>query len=198
MKIADIMKADVEVCVLEDNLAAAATRMWDSDVGCLPVVDESGRAIGMVTDRDVCMAALTRGEPLYQIPVSVAMSKQLRSCAPDATLAQAEEIMRSGQVRRLPVIDREGALVGIVSLADLARRVGPANGRKKRDVSEQEVAGTLAAICAKHGHPVPAEPASGESVQLTPAKLRPTKPKPAQPRRARARPTSSSRRARRR
>jgi CBS domain-containing protein len=187
MRIADIMKADVEVCVAQDNLAAAATRMWDADIGCLPVVDEAGRPIGMLTDRDICMAALTRGEPLYQIPVSVAMSKQLRSCPPDATLAQAEQIMRAGQVRRLPVVDGDGALVGIVSLADLARRIAPGNGRKKGDVSEQEVAGTLAAICAKHGDVAPA----------TPAPAKPARPPRARPRPA-ARPTSSPSRSARR
>jgi len=155
MKIAEIMRADVEVCAVGDNLAAAATRMWDADIGCLPVVDDAGHAIGMVTDRDVCMAALTRGEPLHNIPVEVAMSKEVRACPPDATLAEAEEIMRSGQVRRLPVVDAEGALVGIVSLADLARLAAPEDGNsarkrpdKKRDLSGQEVAGTLAAICA--------------------------------------------------
>jgi CBS domain-containing protein len=169
MKIADIMKADVEICVLEDNLAAAATRMWDADVGCLPVVDEAGHAIGMVTDRDVCMAALTRGEPLHQIPVSVAMSKHLRSCAPDATLAQAEEIMRAGQVRRLPVVDRKGTLVGIVSLADLARLATP-DGRRKRDLSEKEVAGTLAAICATRGGA--RSPAPRPAVSPKPARAR--------------------------
>jgi CBS-domain-containing membrane protein len=167
MKVADIMRADVEVCGTDDNLATAATRMWDADIGCLPVLDEAGRAIGMVTDRDVCMAALTRGEPLHQIPVSVAMSKQVRSCRPDATLAEAEEIMRSGQVRRLPVIDADGALVGIVSLADLARLAAPETGRKKRDLSGQEVAGTLAAICATRLGEAPREPAPA-----TPAKPR--------------------------
>jgi CBS domain-containing protein len=165
MKIAEIMRADVEVCAVGDNLAAAATRMWDADIGCLPVVDEAGHAIGMVTDRDVCMAALTRGEPLHNIPVAVAMSREVRACPPDATLAEAEEIMRSGQVRRLPVIDAEGSLVGIVSLADLARLAAPqnggtgANGRKKRDLSGQEVAGTLAAICAHRGDAEMREPA---------------------------------------
>ena len=124
MKIAQIMKADVEVCGLDDNLAAAASRMWDCDIGCLPVVDAEGQVVGMVTDRDICMAALTRGQSLHEIPVSVAMAREVLSCPPDATLIEAEEIMRSGQVRRLPV------------------------GRKNRDLSAQEVTATLAAISA--------------------------------------------------
>jgi CBS domain-containing protein len=148
MKISQIMKTDLEVCGLDDNLAAAASRMWDCDIGCLAVLDGAGQVVGMVTDRDICMAALTRGQPLHDIPVSVAMANEVLSCAPDATLVEAEEVMRSGQVRRLPVIDSEGCLVGIVSLNDLALLAEREIGRKNRDLSAQEIAATLAAICA--------------------------------------------------
>ena len=113
MKVSQIMSKDVEVCGFDDNLAAAASRMWDCDIGCLPVVDAAGQVAGMVTDRDICMAALTCGQPLHDISVLVAMGRIVRSCTPDATLIEAEEIMRSAQVRRLPVIDSDGALVGI-------------------------------------------------------------------------------------
>lgn len=141
------MKTDVEACALDDNLAAAAIRMWDCDIGCLPVLDGGGQVVGMVTDRDICMAALTRGQRLQDIPVSVAMAKEVLSCSPDATLVEAEEVMRSGQVRRLPVIDSDRSLVGIVSLNDLALLAGHEIGRKNRDLSAQEVTATLAAIC---------------------------------------------------
>jgi len=153
MKIAQIMKGDVEVCAPDDNLAAAASRMWDCDIGCLPVLDTEGHVIGMITDRDVCMAALTRGQRLDEIPVSVAMSKEVLSCGPEATLIEAEEIMRSGQVRRLPVIDSASCLVGLVSLNDLARPGGREMRRRSHDLSAQEVTATLAAIC----HPRRAE-----------------------------------------
>lgn len=148
MNISQVMKADVEICGADDNLAAAASRMWDADIGCLPVLGGGGEVVGMVTDRDICMAALTRGQPLHAIPVSVAMSKEVLSCSPDATLIEAEEVMRSGQVRRLPVIDSDGCLVGIVSLNDLARLAERETGRRSRDLSSQEVTATLAAIGA--------------------------------------------------
>ena len=147
MKISQVMKTDIEICAPDDNLAAAARRMWDCDIGCLPVLDVAGQVVGMVTDRDICMAALTRGQALHEIPVSVAMAKDVLSCPPDATLIEAEEIMRSGQVRRLPVIDSDACLVGIVALNDLARLAGQEIGRKNRDLSAQEVTATLAAIC---------------------------------------------------
>lgn len=154
MKIAQVMKKDVEVIGLDDNLAAAAHRMWDCDIGCLPVLDGGGQVVGMITDRDICMGALTRGQALHEIPVSVAMAKEVLSCSPDVTLVEAEEVMRSGQVRRLPVIDSDGCLVGIVSLNDLAILAEHEMGRKNRDLSAQEVTATLAAICA------PRQPAS--------------------------------------
>jgi len=147
MKISHIMKADVEVCAFDDNLTAAASRMWDCDIGCLPVLDGAGQVVGIVTDRDICMAAFTRGERLQDIPVSVAMAKEVLSCAPDATLVEAEEVMRSGQVRRLPVIGSDGCLVGIVSLNDLALLAQHDIGRRSRDLSAQEITATLAAIC---------------------------------------------------
>jgi CBS domain-containing protein len=127
--------------------------MWDCDIGCLPVLDGTGQVVGMITDRDICMAAFTRGERLQDIPVSIAMAKEVLSCSPDATLVEAEEVMRSGQVRRLPVIDSDSCLVGIVSLNDLALLAEREIGRKNRDLSAQEVTATLAAICA----PRPAE-----------------------------------------
>src|SRR6185369_13648112 len=110
--------------------------------GCLPVLDTEGHVIGMITDRDICMAALTRGQRLNEIPVSVAMSKEVLSCGPEATLIEAEEIMRSGQVRRLPVIDSAACLVGLVSLNDLARLAEREIGRKTRELSTQEVTAT--------------------------------------------------------
>ena len=101
----------------------------------------------MITDRDICMAALTRGQPLHEIPISAAMSKEVLSCPPNATLIEAEKIMRSGQVRRLPVIDSDSALVGIVSLNDFARLSEQEIGRKNCDLNAQEVTATLAAVC---------------------------------------------------
>ena len=146
MNVAEIMKADVEVCGLDDNLAAVASRMWDADIGSLPVVSADGRVVGMVTDRDICMAAYTRGQALHQIPVSVAMSKEIFYCAPDTPLLEAELIMRSVKVHRLPVIDSAGSLTGIVSLNDLARLAGQRTGPKKPVLSAEELARTLAVI----------------------------------------------------
>jgi CBS domain-containing protein len=72
MNISQLMNRNVATCRPEDNLAIAAGKMWDRDVGCLPVVGADGSVVGMITDRDVCMGAYTQGRPLHEIPVSVA------------------------------------------------------------------------------------------------------------------------------
>jgi len=147
MKVTKLMKSNVEVCGPSDSLAAIAERMRDQDIGCLPVLDTGGHVIGMITDRDTCMAALTCGQRLSDIPVSIAMSKEVLCCGPEATLVEAQEIMRWGRVRRVPVIDHAGCLVGLVSISDFARLVKREIGLRNRDLRALGVTATLAAIC---------------------------------------------------
>jgi CBS domain-containing protein len=128
--------------------------MWEHDCGCLPVCATNGetRVIGMLTDRDICMAALFQGRPLRELKVADAMSEDIRVCELDDRPEDVELLMRENQIRRVPVTDSAGALVGIVSLADLARSArGRASSRKPGVVSERDVGHTLAAICEPHG-----------------------------------------------
>lgn len=121
MPVRDLMMQPVTTCHVDDLLSTPAQLMWDRDVGAVPVVDADGRLVGMITDRDICMAALMQGRPPDDIPVRTAMAKQVFACSPDAPIAEAEAIMRDKQVRRVPVIDADGRLVGMLSLNDLAR-----------------------------------------------------------------------------
>jgi len=148
MNVGQLMNKVIETCRPDDTLATAAGKMWDHDVGCLPVVSVEGRVAGMVTDRDVCMAGYIQGRSLAELPVRVAMSKTLYTCRPEDAVIAAEEAMRLHQVRRLPVVDASGALVGIVSLNDLAREAERQVGRKGRELTSHEVSATLAAVCA--------------------------------------------------
>jgi CBS domain-containing protein len=116
-----IMTDAVSSCSPDDTLNAAAQRMWDEDCGAVPVVASDGKLAGIVTDRDICMAAYTKGLPLSAIRVKDAMARHVHTCNPDDTLARAATLMAEAQVRRLPVIDAERRLIGIVSLADIAR-----------------------------------------------------------------------------
>jgi CBS domain-containing protein len=118
-KIDTFMTATLHTCSLGDSLTRAAQIMWDCDCGAVPVVDADGKLCGMLTDRDLCMAAYTKGSPLFAIAVSDVMSKHPHVCTVGDTLAHAISLMASAQVRRLPVVDAGGRPVGIVSLADI-------------------------------------------------------------------------------
>jgi CBS domain-containing protein len=146
MEIIEIMASPVFTCQPNDTLAVAAGLMWDHDVGCVPVIDERGRVVGMITDRDICMAAYTRGVALSQLDVAGAMSSSVLACSSRQTLAEAENIMRLGRVRRTPVIDDVGQLVGMISLNDLAREAMRQKGKKQRELRVEEVAATLAVV----------------------------------------------------
>jgi len=147
MKIAEMMKQEVKTCRAQDTLNAAAQVMWDHDCGCVPVVDAEGHVIGMITDRDICMAAYTQGKPLWEILVEKVMSKDVCACRAEDKVADAEKMMRANQVHRLPVIDAGGHLAGILSLNDIAEEARREATAKKRDVTFAEIGETLEAVC---------------------------------------------------
>jgi CBS domain-containing protein len=147
MRIEQLMAKDVATCAPDDTLHQAARLMWERDCGFVPVVEGADRRVlGVVTDRDACMAAYTRGRPLAEIAVQEVMSKRVRTCQPGDQLAAAEEVMREAKVHRLPVVDEGGRLVGVISLADLACEAARRAGSKRRAVSPAEVGETLASI----------------------------------------------------
>jgi CBS domain-containing protein len=146
MKVGDVMTRDVQVCHTRDRLDCPARIMWEQDVGCVPVLDRDLRLAGMVTDRDICMAAYTQGLLLAAIPVTVAMAHDVASCRAGDELAAAERTMQQRQVRRLPVVDDAGRVVGILSLNDLARAAAGDRLQPTRLVGTDEVLVTLARI----------------------------------------------------
>lgn len=120
MRIDQIMTSPVYTCHPEEHLDAAARIMWERDTGFVPVVDEADRPVGVITDRDICMAAYTRGIPVASIRVWEAMSQKLHSVKETESVGTAESIMRKHRVRRLPVVGHDGAVVGVLSLNDIA------------------------------------------------------------------------------
>lgn len=116
----DVMSRDPVTVQPSDNLSRAAQLMWEADCGSVPVVDGQGNLLGMLTDRDVCMSAYTRGLALHDLSVSGAMSTNLFTCKASDTLRSVMQLMGTQQIRRVPVLDDQGKLVGIVSLADVA------------------------------------------------------------------------------
>lgn len=148
MKVSQVMTTNVRTCWKNESLDHVARLMWEADCGCVPVLDQNGRVLAMITDRDICMAAYTQAQLLGQIPVARVMSHELHSCGPDEELDKVEKTMRSRQVRRLPVVDDEGRLQGIVSLADIAQRAAKNQKRKSgaKQVGFAEVGETLAGV----------------------------------------------------
>jgi CBS domain-containing protein len=143
MTISELMTHDVATCRRDDSLARAAQIMWERDVGCIPVVDERNAVVGVLTDRDVTMACLFQGRPPADIPVADTMTRALVWCTPRETVRAVEHRMAEHRVRRMLVVDDDGCLVGLVSLADLARDFARGGG-----VGDGGVAGLLADVGA--------------------------------------------------
>jgi CBS-domain-containing membrane protein len=151
MIVSELMTKAVQTCRIDDSLQRAAQIMWEHDCGVVPIVDAERRLLGIVTDRDVCMAAYTRGHALSQISVSdVVTARRVHSVRETDSLEAAEARMERGRVRRVPVVDHEGRLNGILSLADLARHAYGSLGQSSEDVGRDGIAKTLAAICEPH------------------------------------------------
>jgi CBS domain-containing protein len=150
MKVEQIMTHDVAACAPDDSLDVAARMMWERDFGAVPVVRD-GHVVAMLTDRDVAMAALTQGRPLHEILVSSAMSQDLSSCHRTDPVSLALKILKSRQLHRLPVIDGEAELVGMLSLADVAREARREHGRSAPEVTDTQLADTVEAICEPRG-----------------------------------------------
>ena len=148
MQVKKLMNKQVASCPSHENLERAAQVMCELDCGCVPVIDSGGKVVGMLTDRDICMAAYYQGRLLGEIPVSSAMSREVFGCLPDDDLTVAEFIMERKQVHRLPVIDEDGRLVGLLSLTDIARRSLQEEGKRHplKGLQSTEVAHTLARI----------------------------------------------------
>jgi len=144
MRIEDIMCKQVETCRSEDTLAQAAAKMWEHDIGALPVLGLDGRVTSVITDRDIAMDAYINGKKLGELNVAEAMSRRLVTVQPADELRVAEDRMQSEQVHRIPVVDARGFLKGIVTINDLAHHFQTA--RTAEGVQPAEVAGTLAAI----------------------------------------------------
>src|SRR5262249_49818579 len=145
MKVQDLMTSHVRTCTPETNLAEVAVIMFENDCGALPVVDESGKLVGMVTDRDVCIAAGTHHEPLNQLRVADLGLGTSYFCRPEQELVAALDAMGKGRVRRLPVVSSDGSVVGILSVNDIVLQAAEIRGAQGLNASD--VLRTLKAIC---------------------------------------------------
>ena len=151
MTVRELQTSNVKTVSSDTDLAVVARLMWEGDCGAVPVVTDDRKVIGMITDRDICIAAATRSKPPAEIRVGevIGTNHGVHAVKPDDDVRVALRTMRKHKVRRLPVVDREQRLAGIVSINDLAIN---ASSSLPNSVPAQEFLETFQAICAHEKH----------------------------------------------
>jgi CBS domain-containing protein len=122
MQVQEIMTKDVKFCHADASAAAAAEMMWAGNCGAIPVIGEGGRVVGIFTDRDAFIALGTRNKRAGELPVSEIMNTNLVTCSPADDIRVALKNMAQARVMRLPVVDKTGCLLGMVSMDEVASR----------------------------------------------------------------------------
>lgn len=138
MQITEIMTRDVQTIPPDTTLQEAAQKMLTLDVGLLPVID-GARLVGVVTDRDLIVRAIAAGRDPAKTHVREAMTTVVICCFEDQNIHAAAKQMNDNQIRRLPVLNRENKLVGIVSLADLSSQDDGLAGEVLKTISQPRV-----------------------------------------------------------
>lgn len=152
MKVKDVMTPHPQTIWLTESLADAASMMWEYDCGVLPIVKDQ-QVIGMITDRDICMATAIRQSNPATVSVEEVMTGQVFGVKPEDNIDQALQVMQQHQIRRVPVINPDGELKGILSMNDIVLHAKAPEAAEKDSIGYDEVVKTYQAICQ---HPVPA------------------------------------------
>jgi len=151
MKVKEVMTSNPTAIWLTESLADAAQLMWKNDCGVLPIIKD-GRVVGLITDRDICMATAMKQADPSGISVEEVMTGQVFAANPDDDVAQALQTMQEQKIRRLPVVTADGELEGILSVNDIVLKAGESNGEEAQ-IDYGDVVKTYQAICK---HPLPA------------------------------------------
>jgi CBS-domain-containing membrane protein len=157
MKVKDVMTPNATAIWLTESLADAAKLMWENDCGVLPIIKDGRRVIGMITDRDICMAAAMKDRNPSGISVEEVMTGQVYAVKAEDNIDQALQTMQEHKIRRLPVVSSEGELEGILSMNDVVLNAKDSEGAAKDSIHHGDVVKTFQAICQ---HPVPAAASS--------------------------------------
>lgn len=148
MKVANLMTKPPAYCNPQTNLAAAAEILWKHNCGILPIVDSKEKVVGLVTDRDMCVALGTQNRLPSEVTVSEVASGKVVACKPDDNLRGALATMAQARVRRLPVIDVAGKLQGILSMDDVVLHTETGTLKKDSELSFEDIVGTLQSVYA--------------------------------------------------
>ncbi len=162
MKVRELMTKKASFCGPESTLEEAAFLLRKNNCGFLPVVGDGGNVIGVVTDRDICIALGTRNRKPSDVRVWDVMPHKLFTCMEGDDVHCALKTLRSAKIRRLPVIDRDGSLVGVLSIDDIVLKAKEHFLRK--DISYADVENTYKAI---RGRPLLQTPATSNREGVT-------------------------------
>jgi CBS domain-containing protein len=143
MKVKDAMMRTPASCDATTNLGAAVEILWNRNCGILPVVNAQGKVVGVVTDRDLCIALGTRNRLPSEVTVGQVVSGEVFACKPDDEIRDALNTMARKKVRRLPVINEAGQLEGILSMDDVVLHSEPGVASKACELSSDTVVNTL-------------------------------------------------------
>jgi CBS domain-containing protein len=150
MKVRDAMTGSPVCCTANTNLGEAAALLWSRDCGILPVVDGEGKVFGVVTDRDLFLALGTRNRLAGDTAVAEVPPTKAFVCKPDDEIHVALETMARHKVRRLPVVNKEGRLEGILSMDDVVVHALPRTSARAPDLSHDDVMNALKKIYETH------------------------------------------------
>ncbi len=148
MKVTEVMAKPPAYCSPETNLASAVEILWRQNCGILPIVDSKEKVVGLVTDRDICVALGTRNKRPSELTVNEVASGKVVSCKPDDDLRAALAAMAQAKVRRLPVIDTAGKLQGLLSIDDVVVQTGVGTLTGNSGLSFDDLAKTLKVLYA--------------------------------------------------
>jgi CBS domain-containing protein len=161
MKVKEIMTPNAKAIWLTESLADAAQLMWENDCGVLPIIKDGRKVIGMITDRDICMAAAMRDTNPSSVSVEEVMTGQVYSVNPEDDVSQALEAMREHKIRRLAVVNADGELEGVLSMNDVVLKAKTSDGSIGSSMGYGDVVKTYQAICQ---HPLPSAASATASV----------------------------------
>lgn len=150
MKVKDIMTQSVKSCGEDASLEKVAVLMEKNNCGAVPVVDSENKLKGIVTDRDVCMAAAKKKRMLSEIKAGEAMHHPAHTCSVSDSMDMAMTIMRTQKIYRVPVVDNRGELKGIVSMHDIILNYNDKVKEKDADISARDIVLTLKASGTHH------------------------------------------------
>jgi len=154
MRVFDVMTPSVELIHPDNTIQDAALKMAENDLGLLPVA-ENGQLVGMLTDRDIVVRGIAQERSPSQTTVREVMTERIRYCFDDESADDAAAVMGQLQIRRMPVVDRERRLVGVVSIADIARKHDAAKaGVTLEEVCEPALDGAVEDRSTVRGGPV--------------------------------------------